>query len=66
MTLFPYCTDIILCILTPGTPSAHKNGSLLSALFGVNETASDHVYGKKIMTEMDYQGHTCTTMVGKE
>jgi hypothetical protein len=21
---------------------------------------------KKLMTEMDYQGHTCTTMVGKE
>ena len=27
----PYCTDIILCILTPGTPSAHKNESLPSA-----------------------------------
>jgi hypothetical protein len=23
-TLFPYCTDILLCILAPGTPSAHK------------------------------------------
>jgi hypothetical protein len=22
--------------------------------------------GKKLMTEMDYQGHTCTTMVGEE
>ena len=32
MTLFPYCTDIILCISTRGTPSAHKNGSLPSAL----------------------------------
>jgi len=32
MTLFPYCTDIILFISTPGTPSAHKNGSLPSAL----------------------------------
>jgi len=21
---------------------------------------------KKLMTEMDYQGHTCTTMVGEE
>jgi len=32
MTLFPYCTDIILCTSTTGTPSAHKNGSLPSAL----------------------------------
>jgi hypothetical protein len=32
MTLFPYCADIILCISTPGTPSADKNGSLPSAL----------------------------------
>jgi hypothetical protein len=31
-TLFPYYTDITLCILTPGTLSAHKNGSLPSAL----------------------------------
>jgi hypothetical protein len=35
-------------------------------LFGANENGSDHVYGKKLMTEMDYQGHTCTTMVGEE
>jgi hypothetical protein len=32
MTLFPYCTDIILCISKPGIPLAHKNGSLPSAL----------------------------------
>jgi len=32
MTLLPYCTDNILCILTPGTPSVHKNGSLPFAL----------------------------------
>jgi len=32
MTLFPYCTDIILCISTPGTFSVHKNGSLPSVL----------------------------------
>jgi hypothetical protein len=25
-----------------------------------------YVYGTKLMTEMDYQGHTCTTMVGEE
>jgi len=32
--------------------------------FGANEIVSVHVYGKKkLMTEMDYQGHTCTTMV---
>jgi hypothetical protein len=66
MTLFPYCTDIILCISTPGTPSAHKNGSLPLLFFGANEIGSVHVYGKKLMTEMDYQGHTCTTMVGEE
>jgi hypothetical protein len=35
--------------------------------FGANEIGSDHVYGKKkLMTEMDYQGHTSTTMVGEE
>jgi len=34
--------------------------------FGANETGSDHVYGKKLMTEMNYQGHTCTTVVGEE
>jgi hypothetical protein len=36
--------------------------------FGANEIGSVHVYGKKkkLMTEMDYQGHTCTTMVGEE
>jgi hypothetical protein len=33
VTLFPYCTDILLCISATGTPSAHKNGSLPSALF---------------------------------
>jgi len=66
MTLFPYCTDIILCISTHGTPSAHKYGSLPSALFGANEIGSVHVYGIKLMTEIDYQGHTCTTIVGEE
>jgi hypothetical protein len=34
--------------------------------FGANETGSVHVYGKKLMTEMDYQGHACTTIVGQE
>jgi hypothetical protein len=34
--------------------------------FGANEIGSVHVYGKKLMTEMDYQGHTCTAMVGEE
>jgi hypothetical protein len=34
--------------------------------FGANEIGSVHVYGKKLMTEMDCQGHTCTTMVGEE
>jgi hypothetical protein len=26
--------------------------------FGANEFGNVHVYGKKLMTEMDYQGHT--------
>jgi hypothetical protein len=34
--------------------------------FGANEIGSVHVYGSKLMTEMDYKGHTCTTMVGEE
>jgi hypothetical protein len=34
--------------------------------FGANEIGSDHVYGKKLMTKTDHQGHTCTTMVGEE
>jgi hypothetical protein len=34
--------------------------------FGANEIWSVHVYGKKLVIEMDYQGHTCTTMVGDE
>jgi hypothetical protein len=36
-------------------------------LFGANKIGSDYVYGKKkLTTEMDYQGHTCITMVGEE
>jgi hypothetical protein len=34
--------------------------------FGANEIGSIHVYGRKFITEMDYQSHTCTTMVGEE
>jgi len=34
--------------------------------FGANEIGSVQVYGKKLMIEMDYQSHTCTTMVGEE
>jgi hypothetical protein len=34
--------------------------------FGANEIGSGQVYGKNLMTEMYYQGHTCTTMVGEE
>jgi hypothetical protein len=34
--------------------------------FGANEIGSVHVYGKNLMTEMDYQGHTCTTMAGED
>jgi len=67
MTLFPYCTDILQCISAPGTPSAHKNMDHCPLLFfGANEKRSIHVYGTKLMTEMDFQGHTCTTMVGEQ
>jgi len=34
--------------------------------FGANETGSVHVYGTNLMTEMDYQGHTCTTIIEEE
>jgi len=34
--------------------------------FGAIEIGSVHIYGKELMTEMDYQGHTCTTMVDEE
>jgi len=34
--------------------------------FGANEIGSVHVYDTKLMTEMDYQGDTCTTMVGEQ
>jgi len=34
--------------------------------FGANEIGSVHVYGKNLMPEMDCEGHTCSTMVGKE
>jgi hypothetical protein len=66
MTLFPYCTVIVLCISTPGTTSAQKKDHCPVFFFGANEIGSVHVYGKKLITEMDYQGHTCTAMVGEE
>jgi hypothetical protein len=34
--------------------------------FGANEIGSVNVYGIKLVIEMDYQYHTCTTMVGEE
>jgi hypothetical protein len=34
--------------------------------FGANEIGSVNVYGTKLMTEMDYQSLTCTTMVGEK
>jgi hypothetical protein len=34
--------------------------------FGANEIWSVHVYGKNLMTKIDYQVYTCTTMVGEE
>jgi hypothetical protein len=34
--------------------------------FDANEIGSVHAYGKKLTTEMDYQVHTCTTVVGEE
>ena len=40
------------------------HGPLL--FFGANEKWSVHVYGKKLTSAMDYQSHTCTTMVGQK
>jgi hypothetical protein len=34
--------------------------------FGANKIGSVHVYGKNLMKKIDYQGPTCTTMVGEE
>jgi len=34
--------------------------------FGANGIGSVHVYGKNLMTEMYYEGHIYTTMVGEE
>jgi hypothetical protein len=34
--------------------------------FRASEKQSIHVYGTEIKTEMDYQGHNCTTMVGEK
>jgi hypothetical protein len=34
--------------------------------FGANEIGSIHIFSKKLMTEMAYQFHTYTTMVGEE
>jgi hypothetical protein len=34
--------------------------------FGANEIGIVRVYDKKLMIEMDHQGHTCTTMVGEQ
>jgi len=67
MTLFPYCTDIILRILTRGytfTPQKCIT-ALCSSLVQVKLGVSMFM-AKKLMTEMDYQGHTCTTMVGEQ
>lgn len=65
-TLFPHCTDILLFISAPGTPSVHKKTYHCFLLFfGANEQRSVLVYGTKLRREMDYEGHTCTTMVGE-
>jgi hypothetical protein len=34
--------------------------------FGANKKWSIHVYGTKLVTEMNYQDHTCTTVVGEK
>jgi hypothetical protein len=66
MTLFPYCTNIILCISTTGALSAHKNGSLPSTLLWCKLNWECPCLWQKLMREMNYQGHTCTAMVGEE
>jgi hypothetical protein len=65
MTLFPYCTDILLCILAAGTPSAHKKADHCPLLFfGAKERWTVQVYDTKLMTGMDFEVHICTTTVG--
>jgi hypothetical protein len=65
MILFPYCTDILLCISSPGTPSAHKKTDHCPLLFfGANEKWTVQVFDTKLMTGMVFQGHICTTTVG--
>jgi hypothetical protein len=46
--------------------SPQKWITALLLFFNANEIGGVHVYGTKLMTEMDYQGHTCNTVVGEE
>jgi hypothetical protein len=49
------------------TISAHKKTDHCPLLFfGASEKRSIHTYGTKLMIDMDYQGHTCPTMVGEK
>jgi hypothetical protein len=34
--------------------------------YGANEFGSVRVYGTNLMREMDYQGHTCATIVEED
>jgi hypothetical protein len=54
----PYCTDIILC---PQKWITALCSCLVQIKLGVTIFMA-----KKLMTEMDYQAHTCTTMVGEQ
>jgi uncharacterized protein YhjY with autotransporter beta-barrel domain len=40
--------------------------ALCSSLVQMKLGVSMFMAKKKLMTEMDYQGHTCTTMVGEQ
>jgi len=40
--------------------------ALCSSLVQIKLSETMFMAKKNLMTEMDYQGHTCTTMVGEE
>jgi hypothetical protein len=65
LMLFPYFTDILLCISAPGTPSAHKKWiTVLCSSLVQMKSGPSQVYDTKLMTGMDFEVHICTTTVG--
>jgi hypothetical protein len=51
-TLFPHCTDILLCISAPGTPSAHEKQTtaFCSSLVQMSSGASKFMAQKSRQT----------------